>query len=45
MCCELGNIIVLYVSCTSNKQKKTNSVKKKSDLWLPKIGVRGEEIG
>lgn len=36
-----GTNIVLYVNFTSKANKLTNSLKKRSELWLPGMGYRG----
>ena len=36
-----GTNIVLYVNFTSKANKLTNSLKKRSELWLPEEASRG----
>ena len=42
LCCMIGTNIVLQVNYTS---KKKNTQKKRTDLWLPEVGVGGEATG
>lgn len=41
LCCELGTIIVLYVSCTSNKQKKNKLSEKEIRFVVTKDRGQG----